>query len=170
MWALKVANSHFSFKSSEDVSHLLRRMFPDSQIAAQFACGESKCSYLCSFGLAPHFKSLTLSSVLTQRAYVILFTILIVSLNTTFSQFFMCIYRDFTKYLVMEFGLKSWKSHGNSLVKMCMNPERISNERIEKFWEKMEESKKALVIQLEKLLPLMLLNLNTFDLSQYIVG
>lgn len=73
MWALKVANSHFSFKSSEDVSQLFRRMFPDSQIAAQFACGESKCSYLCSFGLAPHFKSLTLSSVLTQRAYVILF-------------------------------------------------------------------------------------------------
>lgn len=73
MWALKVANSHYSFKSSEDASLLFQRMFPDSQIAKQFACGESKCSYLCSFGLAPHFKSLTLSKVRTQRAYVMLF-------------------------------------------------------------------------------------------------
>lgn len=73
MWALKVANSHYSFKSSEDASLLFRRMFPDSQIATQFACGERKCAYLCSFGLAPHFKSLTLSNVSKQRAYVMLF-------------------------------------------------------------------------------------------------
>ena len=73
MWALKVANSHYSFKSYEDASLLFQRMFPDSQIATQFACGESKCSFLCSFGLAPHFRSLTLSNVMKQRAYVILF-------------------------------------------------------------------------------------------------
>jgi hypothetical protein len=47
MWALKVANSHYSFKSYEDASLLFQRMFPDSQIATQFACGESKCSFLC---------------------------------------------------------------------------------------------------------------------------
>ncbi|KAK0151782.1 hypothetical protein N1851_006846 [Merluccius polli] len=47
MWALKMVNSHYSFKSSEDASLLFRRMFPDSQIATQFACGERKCSYLC---------------------------------------------------------------------------------------------------------------------------
>ena len=35
MWALKVANSHYSFESSEDASLLFRRMFPDSQIATQ---------------------------------------------------------------------------------------------------------------------------------------
>ena len=73
MWALKVANSHYSFKSSEDASLLFQQMFPDSHIATQFACGERKCSYLCSFGLAPHFKSLTLSNVMKQRAYVMLF-------------------------------------------------------------------------------------------------
>ena len=64
MWALKVANSHYSFKSSEDASLLFQRMFPDSQIATQFACGESKCSFLCSFGLAPH---LTLSDVMKRK-------------------------------------------------------------------------------------------------------
>ena len=30
-------------------------MFPDSQIAQIFACGQTKCSYLIRFGLAPHF-------------------------------------------------------------------------------------------------------------------
>ena len=35
MWALKVANSHYSFESFEDASLLFRRMFPDSQIATQ---------------------------------------------------------------------------------------------------------------------------------------
>ena len=64
MWALKVANSHYSFKSYEDASLLFQRMFPDSQIATQFACGESKCSFLCSFGLAPH---LTLSDVMKRK-------------------------------------------------------------------------------------------------------
>jgi len=66
--ALKVANSHYSFKSSEDAGQLFKRMFPDSQIATQFGCGENKCAYLCSFGLAPYFKSLTLSNLLKQRA------------------------------------------------------------------------------------------------------
>lgn len=47
-------------------------MFPDSQIATRFSCGESKCAYLCTFGLAPYFKGLTLRRVSKQR-YVMLF-------------------------------------------------------------------------------------------------
>ena len=35
MRALKVANSHYSFKSSEDASLFFRRMFPHSQIVTQ---------------------------------------------------------------------------------------------------------------------------------------
>ena len=41
-------------------------MFPDSNIAKNFACGKTKCSYIFTYGLAPYFKSLlndTLSSV-----------------------------------------------------------------------------------------------------------
>lgn len=59
LWALKVANAHFSYKSCEDISQLVLVMFPDSQIATKFACGERKYAYLCTFGLAPYFKGLT---------------------------------------------------------------------------------------------------------------
>ncbi|XP_058260502.1 uncharacterized protein LOC131362505 [Hemibagrus wyckioides] len=48
-------------------------MFPDSKIAASFACGERKCSYLCTFGLAPYFKKLTLADLSKQSVYVMLF-------------------------------------------------------------------------------------------------
>ncbi|KAK0143227.1 hypothetical protein N1851_018653 [Merluccius polli] len=73
LWALKVANSHYSFKSCEDVTKLFSAMFPDSQLAGKFACGERKCAYLCTFGLAPYFKQLALKTVATQRSYVLLF-------------------------------------------------------------------------------------------------
>lgn len=72
LWALKVANAHFSYKSCEDLSQLFQAIFPDSQIAKKFACGERKCAYLCTFGLAPYFKGLTLRRVSAQR-YVMLF-------------------------------------------------------------------------------------------------
>ncbi len=73
LWALKVANSHYSYKSCEDTGQLFQSMFPDSKIAASFACGERKCSYLCTFGLAPYFKKLTLADVSKQSVYVMLF-------------------------------------------------------------------------------------------------
>ncbi|KAJ8333481.1 hypothetical protein SKAU_G00414890 [Synaphobranchus kaupii] len=73
LWALKIMNSHYSFKSTEDTSRLFTAMFPDSQIAARFACGESKCAYVCTFGLAPYFKRLLLAEVSQQTAYVVLF-------------------------------------------------------------------------------------------------
>ena len=41
-------------------------MFPDSNIAKNFACGQTKCSYIVTCGLVPYFKSLlndTLSSL-----------------------------------------------------------------------------------------------------------
>ena len=31
-------------------------MFSDSQIAKQFSCGKTKCTYLMCFGVAPYFK------------------------------------------------------------------------------------------------------------------
>lgn len=61
LWALKVMKAHYSFKLCEDASQLFQAMFPDSQIARMFSCGENKCAYLCTFGLAPYFKKLTLS-------------------------------------------------------------------------------------------------------------
>ena len=52
-------------------------MFPDSQIARQFACGERKAAYCCAFGLAEHFKKLLQNSV--SGPFVVLFD---ESLNT----------------------------------------------------------------------------------------
>ncbi|KAL3042124.1 hypothetical protein OYC64_020135 [Pagothenia borchgrevinki] len=66
-------DSHYSYKSSEDTSRLFAAMFPDSEIAAQFACGESKCSYVCTYGLAPYFKRIILTDVSKQTTYVVLF-------------------------------------------------------------------------------------------------
>ena len=46
-------------------------MFPDSQIARKFACGEQKAGYCCVFGLAEHFKKLLQDSF--SRPFVALF-------------------------------------------------------------------------------------------------
>lgn len=48
------------------------KMFPDSSIAQNFKCGETKSAYISKFGLAPHFKQL-LSNKLKNDDYVLLF-------------------------------------------------------------------------------------------------
>ena len=55
LWALKVADSHYSFHSSCETSDLFKEMFPDSEIAAKFSCSETRCCYLTTHGLAPYF-------------------------------------------------------------------------------------------------------------------
>lgn len=53
---------------------LFRRMFPDSNIASNFKCGETKSSYLTVFGIAPYFKSLVMERIKSaQNGYVLLF-------------------------------------------------------------------------------------------------
>lgn len=47
-------------------------MFPDSESAKQFACGERKAAYLATFGIAPHFLSLLKGKVPDQSEYVLL--------------------------------------------------------------------------------------------------
>ena len=73
LWTLKVVKSHYSFHSSDDINDLFVTMFPDSAIARQFTCGETKVSYLCTFGLAPYFKSLLTKNVNREDGYVLLF-------------------------------------------------------------------------------------------------
>ena len=46
-------------------------MFPDSQIASKFTCGERKTAYLCVFGIAPYFIDLMKSEI--NGPYVVLF-------------------------------------------------------------------------------------------------
>ena len=73
LWTLKVVKSHYSFCSCKDVQKLFSEMFPDSEIAKQFSCGEKKCAYLCNFGIAPYFKQLLKDTLHNQQSYVLLF-------------------------------------------------------------------------------------------------
>jgi len=72
-WTLKVITSHYSLKSCEGINSIYKFMFPDSDIAKHFACGERKAAYLSTFGIAPHFLSLLKGKVRDQSEYVLLF-------------------------------------------------------------------------------------------------
>ena len=48
-------------------------MFPDSQIAANFTCGERKTSYLCVFGIAEYFQKLLISEIKGPYTCTIMF-------------------------------------------------------------------------------------------------
>jgi len=42
-WTLKSVTAHDSYSSSNDSNLLFQRMFPDSNIAQKFTCGETRC-------------------------------------------------------------------------------------------------------------------------------
>ena len=65
-WVLKVVSSHYSFKSSESIKGVFQLMFPDSGVAKQFCCGENKCAYLATFGIAPCFVSLLKTKIKSE--------------------------------------------------------------------------------------------------------
>ena len=74
MWFLKVIstlNSHYSYKSSEATADLFKSTFEDSHIAKSFTYGERKCSYMCRFGLTPHFRWLMLKDITQQDGFVL---------------------------------------------------------------------------------------------------
>lgn len=73
LWTINTVNKHNSFRSAEENSKLFAVMFPDSAIAANFRCGETKTRYLATFGIGPHFSSLLKSRVKSQTEYVLLF-------------------------------------------------------------------------------------------------
>lgn len=63
IWTLKTVVSHCSYKSNENVNDVFKAMFPDSEIAKRFQCGERKTAYMCVFGLAEHFKEIVLKEI-----------------------------------------------------------------------------------------------------------
>ncbi|KAJ8032368.1 hypothetical protein HOLleu_25882 [Holothuria leucospilota] len=73
LWSLKVIDSHYSYRSCAGNDKLFQEMFPDSQIAKEFTCGEKKCAYLICFGLAPHFKQMLIDSMKEEENYIIMF-------------------------------------------------------------------------------------------------
>lgn len=54
----------FSFNSSTDIAKLFAAMFPNSEIAKQFSCGERKAAYMTVFACLN-----TLRSYLIRRVW-----------------------------------------------------------------------------------------------------
>jgi len=73
LWTMKVVTSHYSYNSCTDVEKLFQNMFPDSDIAKKFTCGEKKCSYILCHGLAPYFKLQQRDFLRGVDSFVILF-------------------------------------------------------------------------------------------------
>ena len=46
LWCLKVVMSHFSYRSCLDLNDLIKRMFSDSEVSAQFSLSKTKCRYM----------------------------------------------------------------------------------------------------------------------------
>ena len=55
MWALKVAQSNYSYSSYDETPALFKKMFP-GDVAEHFSMSKSKISYLLSDGLGPHYR------------------------------------------------------------------------------------------------------------------
>ena len=73
LWTLKVMQLHFSFRICKGISKLFAVMFPDSEISFNLKLGKTKCAYLMSYVIAPHFKSNLLKSINNSSFYSLSF-------------------------------------------------------------------------------------------------
>ena len=51
LWCLNIVMSHFSYNSCIGLNQLFKLMFPDSEVAANFALRKTKCRYLLMYGI-----------------------------------------------------------------------------------------------------------------------
>ena len=72
LWVLKIIANNYSFNSAECVPLLLQAMFPDSEVAKNFSCSESKARYMATFGLAPYLLDVLMDKV-KDDYFVLLF-------------------------------------------------------------------------------------------------
>ena len=73
IWCLDVVQSKYLFRSSDNKSAQFACMFPDSKITKDFSCGQTKCGYLVTHGLAPHLKKLLVEDLNELDNFVSLF-------------------------------------------------------------------------------------------------
>lgn len=73
IWTLKVVTSHMSYRMSSQAGELFQRMFPDSEVAKAFSCGEKKCAYVTCHGLRPFFLSALQREIEQCEVFVVLF-------------------------------------------------------------------------------------------------
>ena len=70
---LNVIEKHHSYNSSRNCGSLYRKMFPDSAIAAAFACADKKVAYMTTFGIAPYLHQMQLKAINFETNFVLLF-------------------------------------------------------------------------------------------------
>ena len=58
------------FQASDHATKLFRRMFPDSEVAQKFSCGQTKTTAIIKEALAPHYLEEALS--LTSKFFSVL--------------------------------------------------------------------------------------------------
>jgi hypothetical protein len=63
IWAIARIMCHTSARSSESQTELFPLMFPDSNIANEFAMKKDKVSYVITYGLAPYFRGLLIQKL-----------------------------------------------------------------------------------------------------------
>jgi hypothetical protein len=51
IWTLHTVATHASYKGNDKISDIFQKMFPDSEIAKKFSCGEKKTAYIALFGI-----------------------------------------------------------------------------------------------------------------------
>ena len=73
IWCLDVVQSKYLFRSSDNKSAQFACMFPDSKITKDFSCGQTKCGYLVTHGLAPYLKKLLVEDLNELDNFVSLF-------------------------------------------------------------------------------------------------
>lgn len=72
LWVLHTVTRHNSFKSNDDIQGVFAAMFPDSQLAKSFTCGENKTAYVAKYGIASFIKK-ELSCSVSEKPYVVMF-------------------------------------------------------------------------------------------------
>ena len=133
-----MAEAHYSCKSSEKTGDLFRSMFPDSNIARNFKCGETKSSYMITFGLGPHFLEQLKEKVkASSTGYVLLFD---ESFNAK------------NRLKQMDFHIRFWE---NNFVKTrYLTSEFLGHARSEDLFEKFDVVFSDFGLQKSKLLQL----------------
>lgn len=71
LWVLHTVTRHNSFKANEDIL-VFAAMFPDSQLAKSFTCGENKTAYVAKYGIASFIKK-ELSCSISEKPYGVMF-------------------------------------------------------------------------------------------------
>ena len=100
IWCLDVVQSKYLFRSSDNKSPQFAYMFPDSKITKDFSFGRTKCGYLVTHSLAPHFKKLLVEDLNELNNFVSLF-----------DEF----YNEIKKKGQMDLHIRFWNEESNTI-------------------------------------------------------